>query len=120
VDQGLCGPNPRYVACFEFSTYLLLYTIVEFSNRSSRGRLAVAVVFSVAGIGDASVLYDRAKKTGAHPSDLAPATEISSANPLGLVRSVLLILDPTAVISPSVTIQPECTRTVRSRSGESY
>ena len=57
MDQGLCGPNPRYVACFEFATYRLLYTIVEFSNTSSGGRLAITVVFSIAGIDDASVLY---------------------------------------------------------------
>jgi hypothetical protein len=82
VDQGLCGPNPWYVAFFEFTTYRLLYTIVEFSNRSFGGRLAIAGVFSVVGICSASVLCDRAKKTGAHPSDLASATEISLANPL--------------------------------------
>jgi hypothetical protein len=58
------------------------------------------------------------KKTWAYPSDLAPTTEIRLANPLGQVRSVLLILDPTSAISPTITIHPECTRTVRSRSGE--
>jgi hypothetical protein len=47
------------------------------------GRLAVASVFSVAGIGGVVVLCDRVKKTGAHPSDFAPAAEISWANPLG-------------------------------------
>ena len=104
MDQGLCGPNPRYVACFEFATYRLLYTIVEFSNTSSGGRLAITVVFSIAGIGGASVLCDREKKTGVHPSDFALAAEISLANSLGQVRSVMLILDPTAAISPSVTI----------------
>jgi hypothetical protein len=84
VDRGLCGPKPQYVSGFEFPTYWLLCTIVEFSEWVVRGgRLAVASVFSVAGIGGVVVLCDRVKKTGAHPSDFALAAEISWANPLG-------------------------------------
>ena len=101
VDRGLCSLKPWYVAYFEFPTYWLLYTIFEFSIRSFGGQLAIAGVFSVAGIDGAAVLCDRVKKTGARPSDFALAAEISLANLLGLIRSVLLILDRTATIRPA-------------------